>query len=1536
MTNWNPDPTVLGLQLRPDAAGLEVIETMGKGVRTRLASSVAETVNTVVINTPFGNATNDAIVACDIYPSADTAVRTGQQFFQYVPNGDVLNTTWQKNPGGATTNLWQNVDEDPVNPNLDDSIIEPTRVVGRSIRFNVNSAGFNSAKRIVNVSLRLRIFGGAVRASLVHVPSNVRTATLSTGSNMTSSPRLVDLNFGEICPWTNRPWRAADIQAFDDPAVACVAIARDDTSGGLVVPQIYACAIRVECWDEKRVAYGVATPNSADTVSFGIVKVADGTTGWAKPASGTFDFVVRPVRGMIDAPKPYVRMGWVEGEMPAGSGLFGSSVASVMGNGLVNTTGTLRPTRHTALVLGLASGFSVDGNEYATLSEFAPSMKQILVPPANQTYGAVAAIVKPPADVNTMQVLTFTVRRSSDNVVMGAGVTMTRAELTRFGERLRNGWWLIHRVLGAPAVLVGGTSYRIEVTGGADWRVATPTGKNEHGQAGYGGTAEYVDWFGQTGARDAAMTLATVPATLTGLAANAVAQPMVTPATDCPTFDQVPFARITWDGSGLGAAFARYEVERFDPVTNAWHLIAAPTDISVTMVDDHEARFGVETSYRVRQVRQDGTPSAWAGSVGTVALTLDPGEGVCGLWFSVNERPSLNLAYMDVYGSTPATRAWTFLDASTTTLTPYYQRDYQVAHRPTERRGVQFSRRLLVNAFSAARPSMRVFDRIRDLSVADVSAVCVRDHEGNRWWTAMAVADGEWTQPGDLAHVNVTLTEVADEPVALTASNVELGMPWEALSGAFGSDANGAFVVRTEGGYAVAGIDTGEPDGAVVATLSDPVTRTHSVALAFRIVDRDNFLYVRQNIDFNGLVFGQVVAGVKTEQSTTGVSGRLTVEFSGSSATGGTHVRVLRNGAAAPWVVTNPIFDGATRHGIAYMATNLPTNGARWDDWQFYEPGRGLGAPWQVLRGTWRMEGGKALQWASGGGGAGGGSTVVDTGYADGNVVAVVDGADGLRLVFRAIDADNYLAVQCSRTFGGWTLLQRLAGAETTLVSFPLVPAGDDLTVEVQFFGPRVRFRLNGAHRKFTGDQQTYTLTGDALTVFQAATKHGIAHGGNNGDGLFAGRWHDWWFRRHVHQGVAGSQLAVMPGTDPWIGRQRDVPQLPVPVLDGDDTVALMWGINDAIVVEPNVYAAALEAVISRMRAAPFVVPAEIGVVTFTGTWSIVNATDRNEGTGWRQTTQVGATASFTLPPEYDGWPLVSAWIGRNPTDKGGTVSVTVDGQPAGSFSTQLWAGWTYNTQFVHRLTGLAPGSHTIVYTVTSVAGTVDMDAMWYEAASPRIAVANVARILQGADFYPTSSTTTTVTLDGANWTPNLFAGEQVRIYQGPGAITDRVVASNTADTITTTAPFPSAPVPGASRIKVGQAGSPWGMVTDGKVEAMNAALVPMVAQFPNAVLVDIDAALAKNPAMFTGDKLHPSIAGAEAMAGAFVAAIGPAVHRRVWIWGHSYSTGTGAGTQGFDAQLLRRLAMPDSVRDDYARPDDRGVVITDDFDRLV
>jgi hypothetical protein len=215
-----------------------------------------------------------------------------------------------------------------------------------------------------------------------------------------------------------------------------------------------------------------------------------------------------------------------------------------------------------------------------------------------------------------------------------------------------------------------------------------------------------------------------------------------------------------------------YELQRMDTVDNTWETIMLGGPL-VSGFSDYEARVGIVSSYRIREVNSYGFYGPWTSTLtatitdpGLVAGCLDDGHV---LIFSSNSRQdgSVNLAYASVWEG-QVDEDFTFPESSWVQLQSMYNKDFYTAFRPLERGGDRFQRQVLVQAAAISPETLGDFTGLRDMAWDSVPYVCVRDEDGNRWFATIVVPSANVRLNRSLYVATVDIIEVTDTPAAVS------------------------------------------------------------------------------------------------------------------------------------------------------------------------------------------------------------------------------------------------------------------------------------------------------------------------------------------------------------------------------------------------------------------------------------------------------------------------------------------------------------------------------------------------------------------------------------------------------------------------------------------------------------------------------------------------------------------------------------------------------------------------------------------------
>lgn len=217
-----------------------------------------------------------------------------------------------------------------------------------------------------------------------------------------------------------------------------------------------------------------------------------------------------------------------------------------------------------------------------------------------------------------------------------------------------------------------------------------------------------------------------------------------------------------------------YEIQRSDTVDTGWETIMLGNP-SVSGFSDFEARVGVVSSYRIREVNAYGFYGLWSSTV--TATVTDPGlvAGCVGdghvLILTSNSRQdgSANLGYLSVWeGGDTVDEGFTFPEAGWVQLQSMYNKDFYTAFRPLERGGDRFQRSVLVQAAAISAETLADFVDLRDLAWDTVPYVCVRDEDGNRWFATIVVPSAHVRLNRSIYVATVDVIEVTDTPTAVS------------------------------------------------------------------------------------------------------------------------------------------------------------------------------------------------------------------------------------------------------------------------------------------------------------------------------------------------------------------------------------------------------------------------------------------------------------------------------------------------------------------------------------------------------------------------------------------------------------------------------------------------------------------------------------------------------------------------------------------------------------------------------------------------
>lgn len=151
------------------------------------------------------------------------------------------------------------------------------------------------------------------------------------------------------------------------------------------------------------------------------------------------------------------------------------------------------------------------------------------------------------------------------------------------------------------------------------------------------------------------------------------------------------------------------------------------------------------------------------------------------------------------------------------------------------------------------------------------------------------------------------------------------------------------------------------------------------------------------------------------------------------------------------------------------------------------------------------------------------------------------------------------------------------------------------------------------------------------------------------------------------------------------------------------DSVVILAGCNDMALMTSDaqadtVWKPTLRACIDRARCGKVYENTDASV-SFGGSWSTNTGIITNSGANCRYATSDGKTVTIQVPSTFPGGTVIVGGI--DVPANTGAMDFTVDGAAAGSLS-QTGEG-NRNRPITKRLTGLAPGAHTIIGTTSAI-----------------------------------------------------------------------------------------------------------------------------------------------------------------------------------------------------------------------------------------
>lgn len=780
--DWNPGaPNVLGLQMLPRARGTLPtisVDNQGLAIAQTLTPAVTETITEVAIPTIPNPWTGGRLIW--------EALNAGQEQFTglgrvtCLPNASPARSNVD-GTGFSGTSIWQNVTT-PAN------YIYPTANGGWVELEFATAAAVPAGKRVIGAWLFLTVGqSGSPGSIAVEANTSGTRRPWAYKTVPTDQPGFVwDVVMVQLDlePVGLQPWTISDVAALDGPNAR---IRFTFTGTG---SELWQVTLAIVYADENRQACGsIELPNTSRRWRTIVPRKPDGTIGWDKVAASPVTMVLRMQQG-YGVTIPTIAVPFIETADPqhplvgnvdlyptalVGTGYLlpspnGSPAAITAGSITDLEPGHMQPrslTRIIPISLSTAGGQSADSQPYALVTDLTvtatETVEQEFTAVADE-YGGVQFPVMPDTSTGYPGDLKIELIRRSDSALIATAV-LTALEAVTSPYVAGNQWRLATASFDvSPTLAASQHALRFSTTAGT-WTLPALTGDDGlvaltgNGAGSFGGTTDVATFNGvDLPAADVPVLAFVAPDPVTDFAAAATSIPTGATGIGCP-IDSIGGVTLTWTPTALAGEFLHYEIQRSDPTDTDWQPIAVITDEAVDEFIDVEARLGVQSCYRIRAVRTDGIGSAWSADECATA----PVDG-CALTFTSNEAPEMSVAYADTYDRV-AQREYDFPEADEVVTRRLYGRDYQVAFRPLERRGVTFRRTLLVRAAVAdGVVGPAAVDALRDLAAATLSYVAVRDEAGNRWFGSITVPELRVRQPAGFHWVTLTFVETTATP----------------------------------------------------------------------------------------------------------------------------------------------------------------------------------------------------------------------------------------------------------------------------------------------------------------------------------------------------------------------------------------------------------------------------------------------------------------------------------------------------------------------------------------------------------------------------------------------------------------------------------------------------------------------------------------------------------------------------------------------------------------------------------------------------
>lgn len=763
--------TPFGSAIRKTGAFVEIYDASNLGVASKLRS----------VFRPAADAHNYQAYGWGQVLSPSISPPTQTDLYRFVNNATRTAGTW---PSGVSVD--------------DNTLIFPT--FGRACTYGATYSGLSgtfTGKRILSVELHLNV---AEYVDLAFVSAAGFKPFLQIGGAGTffGPTKTVSSRDGSVDvvatfhrnPRTGCPWFVSELEDFETGGTSYtgVTILSTGSSNNLgVIQQMWLEVVYEDV--ETREAIGCISPigltagwNEATLLQ------PDGTPSWSKAASTDYLFTVGSGKALgLSASANYVDVRYLLGdeapphvwsfaEVSLRSRTLRPDSYSEEGNGglsilLEDNGGAI--SEDSQPYMSVNNDIAEGEQNYWTRVNSGQTLQQEFTPTANDDLSWFRLLVRQ-EDVDVEASLTIAVRRRSDSSLISSLESITSDDLLppRFGPP---GWQVVEGEFATPASVVSATQYYVEIasaaTQGQAWEVQVlsallvgddggPPAGVEDALFGNGTDQATVD-----GTEYDELTVAVTVHTQSDGPSNVT-------AVEVEDDTCLSHVLIGWTPPTLPAecAFALTEIERYDARSGEWERIAEITDESVDQFTDYEFRRGVETTYRIRVRREDGSPSEW-----TEATPLTVEMDCCGYVFASNAAPELAVWADD---AVDGTREYEFPE--NVELLELSGRNYAVEFHELEFRGTRFSTVLILASEGGVNgteptttPGVRVFEAIlekfRPSLGATLPYITVTTKDGDRWFASVKTPRGTRLELEGTYLQVVDVVETTDVPYVVDA-----------------------------------------------------------------------------------------------------------------------------------------------------------------------------------------------------------------------------------------------------------------------------------------------------------------------------------------------------------------------------------------------------------------------------------------------------------------------------------------------------------------------------------------------------------------------------------------------------------------------------------------------------------------------------------------------------------------------------------------------------------------------------------------------